>query len=46
MIFNRMTEFSQLPPAAQRYVLRVEVLLGIPIKYIGVGAGRQQLLLR
>ena len=33
-------KFSDLPPAAQAYVLRVEELLGVPVRWIGVGAGR------
>ncbi len=32
--------WAQLPPAAQEYVVRVEQLAGVPIKWIGVGPGR------
>ena len=32
--------FSELPPNCQAYVLRLESLLGAPIKWIGVGPGR------
>ena len=33
-------KFSDLPPNAQKYVLRCEELIGVPIRWIGVGAGR------
>lgn len=32
--------FDDLPVNAQRYVLRVQELLGVPIRWIGCGAGR------
>eukprot|EP00172_Hildenbrandia_rubra_P004268 Plantae.Rhodophyta-Hildenbrandia_rubra.ctg8290.p2 GENE.Plantae.Rhodophyta-Hildenbrandia_rubra.ctg8290~~Plantae.Rhodophyta-Hildenbrandia_rubra.ctg8290.p2 ORF type:complete len:436 (+),score=102.21 Plantae.Rhodophyta-Hildenbrandia_rubra.ctg8290:235-1542(+) len=38
--------FENLPENAQRYVLRVEELIGVPIKYIGVGPGREAIILR
>ena len=38
--------FDQLPPAAQRYVLRVEELIGVPIKWIGTGAARDDMIER
>jgi adenylosuccinate synthase len=39
-------KFSDLPLAAQAYVLRVEELVGVPVKYIGVGPGRDAIILR
>ena len=36
-----MREFSDLPQAAQDYVLRIEELAGTRISAIGVGAGRE-----
>jgi adenylosuccinate synthase len=32
--------WQDLPPAARSYVERVEQLVGVPIKWIGVGPGR------
>ncbi len=41
-----VTSWEQLPAAAQNYVLRLEALLNCPIRYIGVGQRRDQLLVR
>lgn len=38
--------FEDLPSNAQKYVLRIEELIGVPIKYIGVGPGRDAIILR
>ncbi|GGL44409.1 adenylosuccinate synthase [Phycicoccus endophyticus] len=38
--------FEELPAAAQRYVLRVEELVGARVSAIGVGAGRQEIIQR
>jgi adenylosuccinate synthase len=38
--------FEDLPANAQRYVLRVEELLGVPIKLISVGPKREAMILR
>ncbi|HYI15132.1 MAG TPA: adenylosuccinate synthase [Thermomicrobiales bacterium] len=35
---------EDLPPAARAYLSRVEELIGVPIRYIGVGPHRRQLL--
>ena len=32
--------FDDLPENAQRYVLRIQELLGVPVRWIGCGAGR------
>lgn len=40
------TSWDDLPENAQNYVLRLEELLGCPIKYIGVGMRRDQLIFR
>jgi adenylosuccinate synthase len=37
--------FDQLPENAQKYVLRVQELLGVPIKWIGVGPSRDSIIL-
>ncbi|KAG5184211.1 adenylosuccinate synthetase [Tribonema minus] len=34
-------KFSDLPPNARAYVKRVEELIGVPVRWVGVGAGRQ-----
>ncbi|NRB22861.1 adenylosuccinate synthetase [Shewanella sp.] len=38
--------FASLPPAAQAYVLRIEALMGVPIKMVSVGPEREQMILR
>jgi adenylosuccinate synthase len=43
---SSFSEFDELPPAAQRYVQRVEELLALPVSVIGVGPGRRQVILR
>ena len=39
-------DFAELPQAAQDYVLYCEKAIGCPIKYVSVGAGREQLIIR
>ena len=39
-------EFTDLPKAAQQYVLFLEERLGCPIRYVSVGAERDQIILR
>ena len=39
-------KFADLPAAAQRYVNRIEELVGKPIPYISVGPGREEMILR
>ncbi len=38
--------FSDLPKAAQAYVLKIEALLGVPIRYLSNGPRRDQLMVR
>lgn len=38
--------FEDLPAAAQAYVHRVEALCGVPIRYVSVGAERDEMVLR
>ena len=38
--------FEQLPEKAQAYVKRLEELCGCPIKILGVGPGRDQIIIR
>lgn len=43
---KEVTTWEALPENAKNYVLRLEALLGCPLKYIGVGQRRDQLLVR
>lgn len=43
---KEVTSWDALPENAKKYVLRLEELLGCPLKYIGVGQRRDQLLVR
>lgn len=38
--------FDSLPAAARAYVTRIEQLLGVPVRFIGVGPGRDALIVR
>jgi len=38
--------FADLPEAARRYVLRLEELIGVHVRYVGVGAKREALIIR
>ncbi|MBI5412219.1 adenylosuccinate synthase [Candidatus Peregrinibacteria bacterium] len=39
-------KFKDLPKLCQNYVLKLEELLGTPIQFIGVGADREQMIVR
>ena len=39
-------DFNDLPVTAQRYVMRIEELVGCPVKCVSVGPERDQLMLR
>ncbi|KAE9455931.1 hypothetical protein C3L33_12143, partial [Rhododendron williamsianum] len=41
---SSIRKYSDLPKAAQRYVERIEELVGVPIHYIGIGPGRDALI--
>lgn len=43
---QEVTSWEELPENAKSYVLRLEELLGCPIKYVGVGQRRDQLVER
>ncbi|GMH29379.1 hypothetical protein Nepgr_031222 [Nepenthes gracilis] len=43
---SAIRDHAELPQAAQRYVERIEELVGVPIHYIGVGPGRDALIFR
>ncbi len=38
--------FADLPSAAQNYVLRLEELIGVHVRYVGIGASREALIIR
>lgn len=37
---TKMRSWDELPQAAKQYVARIEELIGVPCKWIGVGPGR------
>lgn len=41
-----MRNYNDLPQAARNYVERVEEIVGVPIHYIGVGPGRDALIVK
>ena len=41
---SKARSFEDLPVNAQRYVLRVQELLGVPIRWIGVGPNRMDVI--
>lgn len=41
-----MREFDELPEAAKSYISLIERQIGAPVKYVGVGPAREQLLTR
>jgi adenylosuccinate synthase len=43
---SAVRDFSRLPAEAQAYVLYLEQKLGCPIRYVSVGAERDQIILR
>ena len=44
--FKEVRTWDALPENAKKYVLRLEELLGCPIKYVGIGQRRDQMLTR
>ncbi|KAG2429462.1 hypothetical protein HYH02_014042 [Chlamydomonas schloesseri] len=43
---SKARKWEELPAAAQAYVQRIEDLIGIPVKWIGVGPGRDALVIK
>jgi adenylosuccinate synthase len=43
---SKMRKFEELPETCRKYVERVEQLAGVHITYIGVGAGREDIIIR
>lgn len=43
---SSIRNYADLPVAARRCVERIEELVGVPIHYIGVGPGRDALIMK
>lgn len=43
---GHIRDFEKLPGASQNYVVMIEKLVGIPIRYISVGPEREALIIR
>jgi len=43
---TKVREFSDLPKTAQDYVLKIEELVGVPVKFVSVGPERDSLIIR
>lgn len=46
MDISRLRQFADLPDTAQRYVKRIEEVVGVPLRYLGVGPDREQTIAR
>ena len=43
---SKCRKFEDLPLKAQKYINRIEELTDTPVKFIGVGAGREEIIAR
>ena len=43
---SKCKTFDELPDNAKKYVNRIEELTDTPIKFIGIGAGREDIIVR
>lgn len=43
---SSIRQYKDLPAAAQAYVERIEELIGLPVQFIGVGPGREALIVK
>ncbi|MFZ1721388.1 MAG: adenylosuccinate synthase [Microgenomates group bacterium] len=43
---TKVRKFADLPKVAQKYIQFIEDSVGVPVKYIGVGPGREELIVR
>ena len=43
---SKIRKYEDLPETAKKYVERIEEYVGVPIKFIGVGAGREEMIVR
>ena len=43
---SKCRKFEDLPLKAQKYINRIEEITNTPVKFIGVGAGREEIIVR
>ena len=43
---SKIRKYEDLPEKAKKYIERIEEYVGVPIKFIGVGAGREEMIVR
>ncbi|XP_038072076.1 adenylosuccinate synthetase isozyme 1 A-like [Patiria miniata] len=43
---EQIRNFEDLPPNAQAYVMKLEELVGVPVKWVGVGKSRESIITR
>ena len=43
---SNIRKYDDLPERARKYIERIEEYVGVPIKFIGVGAGREEMIVR
>ena len=43
---SKVRKYEDLPIDAKKYIERIEEFVGVPIKYIGVGEGREEMIVR
>ena len=43
---SKVRKFEDLPVNAQNYILKIEELLGVPMRWVGVGPDRDSMILR
>ncbi len=43
---SKVRDFDKLPDNARKYVLKIEELVGYPVKYVSVGPERESLIVR
>ena len=43
---SKIRKYEDLPKNAKKYIERIEEYVGVPIKFIGVGAGREEMIVR
>jgi adenylosuccinate synthase len=43
---TNISDFEELPQNAKKYIYRIEELVGVPVKYIGIGPSRNDIICR
>ena len=41
---SKCASFAQLPAAAQEYLRAIQRLVGVPVSWVGVGPGREDMI--